>query len=383
MRRPGLAGSCWPDNRQEEALRAALAGGQESVAAWERLAAEVDPELHRLLPLVSRTIESAGDGATDQARLAGLYRHTWYLNQRKLYDAAPWLEQLTDAGFDTMVLKGTTLSLHYYDDLGVRPMADVDIMVPLRQADRALDHLEAAGWRDIGRIPRSHLWRWYHGSGLVHPSGAQLDVHWYLGRPFILADDPDASSDDFWADAQPFSVRDVPTHRLSATDELLHTCMHGTWAGSAATVRWVADAVTVLRAAGSEIRWARVIDQARRRRMVVPLRNAFAYLIGRFDAPIPGEVVTALRAEPTTRRERRRYRITAGASEGPALLGGLVSTRAHWAHVRAPWGRLRSTRELPGFLADLWRLDHVRQLPLEAARKAWRRTGLAIRGSRQ
>ena len=53
----------------------------------------------------------------------------------------PALQSLAGAGIPTLLLKGAALAVASYPDPGSRTMEDVDILVPLEDADRALDAL--------------------------------------------------------------------------------------------------------------------------------------------------------------------------------------------------------------------------------------------------
>src|SRR6202008_4308852 len=127
----------------------------EAAAAWADVRSDLvlddlwDAELHRLLPLVHSKLRAAGVADPDLARLRGLPRRTWYENQVALHRVRPGLDQLRAAGIPTLFLKGAPLALEHYGDLGLRPMADIDVLVPWADAPRALDLLEAAGWSDI------------------------------------------------------------------------------------------------------------------------------------------------------------------------------------------------------------------------------------------
>lgn len=380
MRKPGLLGACWPTPLQEEILRAAVEPPADAAAAWQRVRGQIDlddlwdAEVHRLLPLVHGNLRAAGVDDPDLPRLKGLHRRTWYENQVALHRVRPAIELLQGAGIRVLFLKGAPLALLHYGDLGLRPMADVDVLVPWDDAHRALDLLEAAGWADVGGHDRATLFRRYHGSGLVHPDGGQLDLHWHLGTPLLLPDDERASSDDFWAHAVPFAAatQGIDALTLAPTDMLLHVIAHGLWAGSASTVRWVADARVVI-ADGEAIDWDRLVDQATRRRMAPLVADALRYLVTEVGAPVPPGAVAALQRVGTSRRERRLLRALAGPTEAGAVVGGLPHLRSYWAYTRLKWPAGRAARELPGFIADLWSLDRRRQVPVAAAQRVLRR----------
>ena len=102
----------------------------------------------RLLPLVCRNLERAGIALP--TRLKTAYATALGANTRLLQLAEDVLGRLAHAGIPTLVLKGTALLLLHYRDHGVRPMSDLDVLVPparAREAFAALDGLGLAGRR--------------------------------------------------------------------------------------------------------------------------------------------------------------------------------------------------------------------------------------------
>jgi hypothetical protein len=381
MRRPGYDGDCWPDEVQTSLLRAALCDADTAVAEWRALRPVLDlddvwdAEVQRLLPLVRQNLTTAGVDDDDFPRMRGIQRRTWFENQRRVHQISPTLAQLQDAGVELVLLKGLPLALLYYEDLSLRPMADVDVLVPYDRYDLVLDLLEGDGWRDLGLldIPRDRRRRMYHGAGMTHPDGRSLDVHWQLALPFVLPHAESESNDDFFAAAVPVDVDGLHLATLGAADMLLHLVVHGLWSGSSANVRWCADATTVVQRAGERLDWDRVLDQTIRRDLVIPVGNGLRFIEDVCDAPVPRDVINELVRAPVSRRTRRAYTVILRDPTGPEVLGGLRGTQAYWARQSAKWGTRRALRELPAFLQDNWNLNRPSQVPVEAVRKAVKR----------
>jgi hypothetical protein len=379
VRRPGYDGACWPDELQTALLRTALCEPDTAVREWRALRAGLviddlwDPEIHRLLPLVYQNLRAAGVDDPDFPRMKGIQRRTWFENQRRVHAVKPVLTQLHEAGVETMLLKGLPLALLYYRDLGARPMADVDVLIRFADFDRALDVLEADGWSDVLVLPRDRRRRMYHGAGLTHPDGRALDVHWQLALPFVLPHAEAESNDDFFAAAVPVDLGDMTVPTLCSADMLLHLVVHGLWSGSSANVRWAADATTVVKAPDHDVDWQRVLDQAVRRDLVIPVSNGLRFIEDVLEAPVPAWVINELARVPVSRRLRHAYKAILGDPNGPEIVGGLLDTRNYWVHQSAKWGPARTARELPYFLQDTWHLDSPAHVPIEAWRKAARR----------
>jgi len=112
----------------------------------------------------------------------------------------------------------------------------------------------------------------------------------------------------FLEGAHEVNIQDVPTLTLNPTDQLLHVCVHGAAWDEVPHVRWVADAMMILKVAKSEIDWSRFLLQAQKCRVTMPLRETFAYLRKKFGAPVSAEALKTLQNIPVSKREYRAYR---------------------------------------------------------------------------
>ena len=135
----------WPNGSQELLLRAALCPEDEAIAAWgqwrqrnDLVETHLDQGSFRLLPLVYRRLQDLGHEDAWGARLKGIYRHAWSFNQSLFHEASRLIEQLRWRRIDALILKGAALSVLYYRNAAVRPMADVDVLVPGAQVREAL-----------------------------------------------------------------------------------------------------------------------------------------------------------------------------------------------------------------------------------------------------
>jgi hypothetical protein len=384
VRKPGLDGSAWPSERQELLLRAALLDRDAAGAAWAELAPDLhpdrpdeDPEVLRLLPLVHHNLRRAGITDPHADALGAATRQNWYRTRTVLAGAAPALSCLLAAGVPTMVLKGAPLALGYYAHPSLRFLSDVDVLVPTAAAEPSLDLLTAAGWRRQSPIPRRRLFRARHSENLVHDEHGNLDLHWRLSMPLVLAADRERSEEDFWQAAEPLTVAGVKTLAPCPADLVLHVCVHGAWTLSEATARWVADAMTVIRSTGDRMDWDRLTTQIARRRVVIGLRNDLTYLARDFGAPVPGAVLERLRRAPVSRREARTYRSLTRSLPRGGLRETAGRFRGYWLEKTGALPRWRQVRELPGHLEDHWGLAHAWEIPLEAVARLAGHLGLA------
>ena len=295
---PAAEWRCRPRADQELLLVACLAEIPDALTAWQRWCASsdldaIDEESLRLLPLAWHRLQATAprDRTLDIAK--GVYRRAWYRNQLAFRALTAVLDTLANARIDAMLLKGASLATRYYPAPATRPMADVDLLVPHRDAERALGALEREGWRAAKRLPQPLLADHAHGMALVRDQ-ANLDLHWNALWPQRRAD----SDDLFWGRATRAEFQGRAVHRLDPSDELFHACMHGarrsqnaySWA-PAPLVRWVVDAFMIARSA--DIDWERIAALAERFHARLQLLDAFGYLRASLGFPVPEPLLDA------------------------------------------------------------------------------------------
>src|SRR4051812_42611746 len=356
-----------PSSEQLLVLHAALDPAPAAATAWHRWREvvefdDVDHGSTRLLPLVYRNL---GAGAFDEevaGRLKGLYRRSWSHNQLIFKRAAEAIAVLGDAGIETLVTKGASLALLSYGDVGVRPMDDVDVLVPLDRTMEAIEALSAAGWKPEHDDPAAWT-RVHHSLGFSGIDRGAVDLHWFsLWQP--------ASDGQLWRASVPLELAGAAPRAPGPADQLLLACVHGTPWSPLPPFRWIADAVTVIRSAGEQLDWQRLVAEAERRQLTVATAAALTYLREEFGAEIPDAVLRQLQAAPTSRHERAAFR-AAGRPDSPLRT------------LRMAWDRYRRLRDLDtgaprpdgftGFACRFWGVDSVWQLPPRAVRALSRR----------
>jgi hypothetical protein len=212
--------------------------------------------------------------------------------------AAVALAPLAAAGVEPLAVKGAALVARYPAP-GLRPMDDVDLIVPVEREGRALDALRDAGWRVAHSPGREH-----HEHALVHPTlrGFPLELHSSLATWRDRANDLDAGT--LWARRRPATVFGSPAFDLAPEDELVMLLSH---AGNPhhlfRRLLWTVDVAVVVHtaaAAGRPVDWdrvARVADGCGARTVVaVGLAQA-----ARLGVASPDE----LRRLPASPRRRR------------------------------------------------------------------------------
>jgi hypothetical protein len=108
---------------------------------------------------------------------------------------------------------------------------------------------------------------------------------------------------------------------LSSTDQLFHVCAHGLQWDWSPPIRWIADALTVMR---EPIDWDRIGRLAAESSMRIRLASALRYPQFRFGAPVPRDILERLEhAAPRWERREQRSLLK------PCPLGALDSAAWH------------------------------------------------------
>lgn len=351
----------WARDRHLELLHACLDRGSAGPDAWWRWRGLVDfsdidwPE-QRLVPLAYSHLGDAISEDSVFGLMGGVFRRNWTQSQILLNRAIGALEALRAAGIDTLLLKGAALVAAHYGSAGVRPMADVDILVPPAQAEAAMRTLRSAGW-SAEEEPGERMIRIQHSYGFRDGAAGSVDLHWF-SLWSSSADGP------LWDAAVPSELVGTKVLVPCPADLLLGVCAHASPNAIEPAFRWIADAVTVSRS--PDMDWERLVSEAKRRNLSVISSAALGYLGDEFGIEVPSGALRDLAPKRAPRWERRGFRAQR-AEHGPFRTLGLLRERHRRMKLladEAPWH--------PGFITylnSIWGFERPWQLPLHGLRR--------------
>jgi hypothetical protein len=356
------AGSFWPSPHQELLLVAGLGDEDAALAAWRRVRPRFDIQTiedgsFATLPLVYRTLESAGIDDPLLSRLKGIYRSTWVRNNVVVQRLAETASALADAGSAAVLVGSIGCALRYYPALGLRPTGYVTFVV---EEDALLDTVLAlgrAGWTAQG-LPRATP---AEPLALRDSTGTVCLVRIGLAVDFAPAWSP------AWPETTLVDVGGERVRALSPTDDLLAAVVTGVRVTPFPSVQWIVDAVSIVRAAPEAIDWHRLLRTAVAHGQGLRLRHALAYLEQLLAVPVPEQITALLTDRETPRRERLVYACT---TRGARAIGSLPQALAEHLVAEADASAWAIVAGLPAFFRDRWRLDHTWQLPIAGARRA-------------
>lgn len=294
----------FPTDAQLDLIKAALLPAEQAAPAWRRWKARglsldtVGDASFRLLGRLWANRDAAAIGAEDLGLLKGVYRQSFADNVAKLTAALDAAQIIVDAGIPVLFFKGAALIATCDATLGLRRIADVDILVPERDAERAAASLIAAGYQPAAeslrdkpancRIGHARSWR------CPTPPGYEIDLHWWAFKP---------AGDDspMFETARDATLLERQILVPSATESLLVAVANAFWR-EGPPLRWIVDSLLLFQA--GPIDWDALLQRANRPGVLPGLTAGLGYLVSEFGAPVPAAVLDELRRQPISWRAR-------------------------------------------------------------------------------
>jgi Uncharacterised nucleotidyltransferase len=309
--------SSFPTSEQLLFLKTIMAPKGGFASLWKQLKGQIDLDTldtstYRLLPSLYLRMAQEEDFHDEWlGRIKGVYRQGWARNQLLLNATASVVEALNHQGIPSILLKGVSLLLSSYRDVGGRMMGDADLLVPLEKAVDACNLMLSLGWKT--RLGADIKWfddknillyvRTTHEKSFVNAQGQILDLHFI--SPFHNVYAPDQVR-GFWQTAVPIMVNGTPCQVLSPEMLFLHVCYHGYRKNRMASYRWVLDALRTVQSSPN-FDWAQLIGFSKLLGFTFHLKMAVSYLVEHFHFSISEPERNALGNYRPNQQELRDY----------------------------------------------------------------------------
>ncbi len=255
-------GACDAERRRE--LRDVARDFSARMPEWAGVAEQA--EAQGMAPLLLHLLRQSGGAPPPRVErvLQGLALQHRAANAVRFGALREVLDGLAGAGIPVLVLKGAALAHLVYPEPGLRPMGDLDLLVPPDVLAPALETLRGLGYRDLPPNPGA-LWQAEHR----HPPPVRriaggtpvvIELHTDL---FAQSGERSPDTGDVWADPRPVPLPGGADARtLGHEAMLLHLCWHLVNIRHLAdqVVRprliWIADIVSYAEQYAEDIDWA-------------------------------------------------------------------------------------------------------------------------------
>jgi len=191
-----------------------------------------------------------------------------------------------------VLLKGVALAVTLYPDPALRPLSDVDLLVPPHRVDGAVARLKAQGYREHSPAMAPGLNRLV-GHHVALESGdavpLRVEIHWTLVAGERHHHAPDVAW--FWDQTEEWKVDDpLPSvFQLTPTAHLLYLAAHLMLqhGGARARLLWFYDLHLLIEREAGRIRWGELAQRAREFHWSAALLAALNGARERFGTPLP------------------------------------------------------------------------------------------------
>lgn len=352
--------------------------------AWLRCARE-----ERVCPLLYGVLRDHGlvpprvETELSRAYFANLQRNTFLIGELKGF-----LGRCSTLNSPPILLKGAALALYLYDDVGVRSMSDLDVLVRESDFIPATHLLEDMGYKHtdsperLRRNPRQLAQVALYKSGT--PAVA-VELHRsILNYPY---DSPAALSQEwFWTTAERRQAGDAACLILGTEAQVIYLASHvfiHHWTDQ--KLLWLHDIALLIHRQAPGIDWDRIIARAVAADLILPLQSVLPQVADLFRAPVPEHVMDTLRRHVPSRTARRFFLLYAREpSSHPNVSALYFYINFHNLTGWRAKGRylVETLFPAPRTLSQHYRIRHPVLLPVFYGYRLLRGAGSALRAAR-
>jgi hypothetical protein len=229
-----------------------------------------------------------------------LYAGTKMQNQRRFKDLKTLSNLFYQANISAVVLKGACFALTIYPDIGLRPMSDMDLLIPKAKLAEAARIAKGLGYEEVrsDAFPSLRNFLEYDIVMLKRSESFNiLELHNSVlaNKAFTFA----VPVEWFWTHTEPLSTKSNVDFEnlsmLSPTVQVLYTSAHAILKhGEHVLLRWYFDLDLLVRFYDARIDWDFLLSQAQAFKWSSALSAALLQTHSYFDTPIPGQILARL-----------------------------------------------------------------------------------------
>jgi hypothetical protein len=231
---------------------------------WEALLEEAGR--HGLVPLLFHSLKTYYPDPQIppqiQERLRSIYYSSAARNMKLYQQLEGVVRKFARENIQVILLKGAHLAMFVYDNMALRPMVDIDLLLKPLDLEKVHKILIMDGYstatEKISLDPEiKHLPPYWKRGGI---SGFLLEVHVNITSPPIMEQ---SDMNALWARVEKASIGEAEVFILSPEDLFLHLCLHSCIQhnfenGLIACI----DAANIIKYYGERIKWQQLWEQA-------------------------------------------------------------------------------------------------------------------------
>lgn len=360
-------GGFFPTQRDELALFAALKKDDTAIVSWEKWIADSDiyhqdASSSWLFPLLYSNLRTFNISGPEMEIFKGSYKLHWYQNLMRFKKLEKVISDFDHMGVEHILIKGAAMLIEYYEDLGLRSMHDIDVLVPPEQAAEAHSLLLKAGGSPEIFTDFPKLSKFRHSVGFHMKNNWTVDLHWEsfnnegIGEKF-----------EFWNSTKMAAVNSSTTKVLRPEYNLFLSLVHSlTSGGSVASIRWIPDSIFILRKASKRFNWTTFLRIIENYHLGFLAKLSLNYLQSTFEINIPAIAFQKLEDIPILADEKIYFSLRAK----PNSL--LRRTRLHYDNFRLRTmgdPLLKKIASVIPYFSVRWNVNSLWEFPIELIKR--------------
>jgi hypothetical protein len=192
----------------------------------------------RMLPMFYIKSDLNNFSLIARSRIKGMYKHTLCRNHSLLVSGAMFQKKIYAAGYKKVIfLKGVAHLLYAKKNLGQRPMADIDILIPdfIENIQKSMSFIKDEGY-EIKSFGVREV-------SIVDKNNNEFDIHWYLNHGALKK----ITVDKILSKSVTINYLGNDILVPCYEHQLAHLLVHGIFASTLTyDARWVVDVVDLL-----------------------------------------------------------------------------------------------------------------------------------------
>ncbi len=231
-----------------------------------------------------------------------------------LHELGQIVASMNSANVEVIVLKGAALSESIYDNIALRPMRDLDLLIRSEQLPAALRLLASQGYEQISVLDRDS-----YPVGLNKPGIEAVFIELHRSLFHSLYYQQHLSLDWFWETARPVTQASQTMRVLGIEAQILHLCGHiALHHLNDPKLLWLNDLAELINDQKEQISWDLLLDKAQTFQLVLPLRHVLMPLAQEWNAPVPEQTLDELLTLQASASEMHAYALSTAVkrSEG-------------------------------------------------------------------
>lgn len=302
---------------------------------WAALVQEAaDAGISSLLYQAVQTLPEACAPPAARQTLHDRYLQVGLLNAYLLPQFAAVVQALSSAGVEPVVLKGAALAAAVYDNVAMRPMSDLDLLIPFPDLPAAQSCLAALNFappapppfaNESGLFWNQQLWQrtvWQPVSVELH--WALLDLPYYARR---------WPATELRQRSRSILLEGMTARALAVEDQLLHLCAHNFYHHLGQLARVGPDIGYFLRQCQPD--WDLLLAQAARCHLGLAVKQTLLAAFDQWRVPVDPAIRIAVEKLPAHPYEIwfqrcQRHELLKVARTALTLPGGKLRLRYVW-----------------------------------------------------